>query len=270
MAMYREVLTGLGLEGYNTRRSLTYQGVARLKDDVTLEQARANADAIGKALERDFPTDNSGRTFGLLPVATKRVPATVPATVGALGQRRDGGRGTGPADCVRQCGEPAAGAGPSRRREIAVRCRLAPAAASRPATPHRERAARPARRPWRAPRGVLGASLALGVPAVLHPAQRGRPRLRRPGVDLRGAGLAGHRHSLRPCTGLPGITPRHGDRAQGADDAARRHALVQRAPSPRRRTSRALAGRARERGLVPAEPLERAADRPRGSNPTGS
>ena len=74
MAMYREVLTGLGLEGYNTRRSLMYQGVARLKDGVTLEQARANADAIGKALERDFPTDNRGRTFGLLPVATSAFP----------------------------------------------------------------------------------------------------------------------------------------------------------------------------------------------------
>jgi predicted permease len=74
MAMYREVLTGLGLEGYNTRRSLMYQGVARLKDGVTLEQARANADAIGKALERDFPTDNRGRTFGLQPVAMSAFP----------------------------------------------------------------------------------------------------------------------------------------------------------------------------------------------------
>ena len=74
MAMYREVLTGLGLEGYSSRRSLMYQGVARLKDGVTLEQARANADAIGKALERDFPTDNRGRTFGLLPVAASAFP----------------------------------------------------------------------------------------------------------------------------------------------------------------------------------------------------
>jgi predicted permease len=74
MAMYREVLTGPQLEGYTSRRSLTYQGVARLKDGVTLEQARANADAIGKALERDFPAENRGRTFGLQGVAEGAFP----------------------------------------------------------------------------------------------------------------------------------------------------------------------------------------------------
>jgi predicted permease len=73
-AMYREVLTGIGLEGYNSRRGLIYQGVARLKDGVTLEQARANADAIGKALADDFPTDNRGRTFTLLPLADSAFP----------------------------------------------------------------------------------------------------------------------------------------------------------------------------------------------------
>jgi macrolide transport system ATP-binding/permease protein len=73
-AMYREVLTGLGLEGYSSRRGLLFQGVARLKDGVTLEQARANADAIGKALERDFPTDNRARTFSVEPLADSVFP----------------------------------------------------------------------------------------------------------------------------------------------------------------------------------------------------
>jgi predicted permease len=73
-AMYREVLTGIGLEGYNSRRGLIYQGVARLKDGVTLEQARASADAIGRALENDFPTDNRGRTFALQPLADSAFP----------------------------------------------------------------------------------------------------------------------------------------------------------------------------------------------------
>lgn len=59
-AMYREALTGIGLEGYTSRRGLIYQGVARLKDGVTLEQARANVDTIGQSLARDFPTDNRG------------------------------------------------------------------------------------------------------------------------------------------------------------------------------------------------------------------
>jgi predicted permease len=64
-AMYREVLTGLGAEGYNSRRGLIYQAFARLKDGVSLEQAQANVDGIGKALAESFPTDNSGRTFAL-------------------------------------------------------------------------------------------------------------------------------------------------------------------------------------------------------------
>lgn len=73
-AMYREVLTGIGLEGYNSRRGLIFQAIARLKDGVSLEQARANSDAIGQALARDFPTDNNGRTFALTPLAESAFP----------------------------------------------------------------------------------------------------------------------------------------------------------------------------------------------------
>jgi macrolide transport system ATP-binding/permease protein len=73
-AMHNEVLTGLGAEMYNSRRGLMYQAVARLKDDVTLEQAAANADAIGKALADAFPTDNNGRTLALQPLADGALP----------------------------------------------------------------------------------------------------------------------------------------------------------------------------------------------------
>jgi predicted permease len=89
-AMYREVLTGLGLEGYTSRRGLIYQGVARLKDGVTLEQARANADAIAKALERDFPNDNRGRTFSLQSISDAAFPPqfrkqlTLSSTIGMV------------------------------------------------------------------------------------------------------------------------------------------------------------------------------------------
>ena len=48
--------------------------MARLKDGVTLEQARANADAIGKTLERDFPNDNRGRTFSLQSISDAAFP----------------------------------------------------------------------------------------------------------------------------------------------------------------------------------------------------
>ena len=64
-AMYREVLTGLGAEGYNSRRGLIYQGFGRLKDGVTLEQAQANVDGIGRGLAESYPTDNRGRSFAL-------------------------------------------------------------------------------------------------------------------------------------------------------------------------------------------------------------
>jgi macrolide transport system ATP-binding/permease protein len=73
-AMYREVLTGLGAEMYKSRRGLGYQAYARLKDGVTLEQARANADAIGKSLADSFPTDNRGRSFSLQPLTEATFP----------------------------------------------------------------------------------------------------------------------------------------------------------------------------------------------------
>jgi len=73
-AMYREVLTGVGLEGYTSRRGLMYQGVARLKDGVTLEQARAHVEAIGHALANDFPNDNRGRTFALQSIGDSVFP----------------------------------------------------------------------------------------------------------------------------------------------------------------------------------------------------
>jgi predicted permease len=74
MAMYREVLTGLGLEIYNSRRGLGNQAHARLKDGVTLEQARTNVAAIFKGLEESFPTDNRGRSATLLPLADGSLP----------------------------------------------------------------------------------------------------------------------------------------------------------------------------------------------------
>jgi predicted permease len=73
-AMHQEVLTGLGAEMYKSRRGLGYQAFARLKDGVSLEQARANADAIGKSLEAAFPTDNRGRSFALTPLAEGVLP----------------------------------------------------------------------------------------------------------------------------------------------------------------------------------------------------
>jgi predicted permease len=59
---------------YNSRRGLVFQAFARLKDGVSLEQARANVDAIGKSLADSFPTDNRGRSFGLRPMSEGVIP----------------------------------------------------------------------------------------------------------------------------------------------------------------------------------------------------
>jgi predicted permease len=59
---------------YNSRRGLGYQAFARLNDGVTIEQAQANADAIGKALAAAFPRDNAGRTFSLRPLSEGALP----------------------------------------------------------------------------------------------------------------------------------------------------------------------------------------------------
>ena len=74
LAMYRDLLTGIPLEMYNTRRGLGYQAFARLKDGVTLEQARANAEAIANGLAESFPNDNRGRVFELRPLAEATFP----------------------------------------------------------------------------------------------------------------------------------------------------------------------------------------------------
>ena len=74
LSMYREVMSGIALEFYNSRRGLGYQVHARLKDGVTVEQANANVAAIGKSLEESFPTDNRGRSFRVRPLIEGTLP----------------------------------------------------------------------------------------------------------------------------------------------------------------------------------------------------
>jgi predicted permease len=74
-AMNQQLLaSGLPAEQYKSRRGLVYQAFGRLKDGVSLEQARANVDAIGKSLEASFPNDNRGRTYTLAPMADGAMP----------------------------------------------------------------------------------------------------------------------------------------------------------------------------------------------------
>jgi predicted permease len=74
MAMHREVLSGIALEFHNSRRGLGHQITARLKDGVTIEQARANVAALFKGLEERFPTDNRGRSATVLSIADGTLP----------------------------------------------------------------------------------------------------------------------------------------------------------------------------------------------------
>ena len=74
-AMNQQLLaSGLPAEQYRSRRGLTYQAFGRLKDGVTIEQARANLDAIGKSLEAAYPNDNRGRSYTLVPLADGAMP----------------------------------------------------------------------------------------------------------------------------------------------------------------------------------------------------
>lgn len=53
---------------YEERRGLFLNVVARLAPGVTVEQAEARLAALGERLEADFPDDNKGRSFTLVPL----------------------------------------------------------------------------------------------------------------------------------------------------------------------------------------------------------
>jgi predicted permease len=69
LAMYKEIFTGFFLENWDSRRALLFQITGRLKDGVSIEQAQANMEALGKSLEQAFPTDNRGRSISVVPLA---------------------------------------------------------------------------------------------------------------------------------------------------------------------------------------------------------
>ena len=68
-AMYREILSGFALEGWNSRRSLLFNITGRLKPGVSIDEAQANMAAIGSALAQEYPNENGNRTATLVPLA---------------------------------------------------------------------------------------------------------------------------------------------------------------------------------------------------------
>jgi predicted permease len=72
-AMYREVLSGFTLQGWDSRRALLFNITGRLKPGVGLEQASANMNTIAASLAAAFPNDNQGRSITLVPLAAATI-----------------------------------------------------------------------------------------------------------------------------------------------------------------------------------------------------
>jgi putative ABC transport system permease protein len=68
-SMYPQVLTGFLRDWFNQRRALLLQSFARLKPGVSIGQADASLRTIATHLESEYPTDNTGRSVTLTPMA---------------------------------------------------------------------------------------------------------------------------------------------------------------------------------------------------------
>jgi macrolide transport system ATP-binding/permease protein len=70
----------------NTRRSChSLNGVARLKDGVTVEEAQADASAIAKQLESEYPDSNRGQGASVIPLTEQFVGDIRPILLALLG-----------------------------------------------------------------------------------------------------------------------------------------------------------------------------------------
>ena len=68
-ASYKQILNGLFLDFFETRRALLFNVVARLKPGVVLTQAEAALKPLSAELAQLFPNDNQGRGARLVPLA---------------------------------------------------------------------------------------------------------------------------------------------------------------------------------------------------------
>ncbi len=92
----------------NSRGSHFMEGIGRLKAGVSPEQAGADLTTVLAQLASEHPADRGWRVF-LVPLYREMVGQHAAHAAGAAF-----GGGAAAADCVRECGEPAAGAGPAR------------------------------------------------------------------------------------------------------------------------------------------------------------
>jgi predicted permease len=67
-----QVLTGF-LRKLRLRRALLFNGLGRLKPNVTIAQAEANLKTIAGQLAREYPNENAGRSVSLMPLAQSTI-----------------------------------------------------------------------------------------------------------------------------------------------------------------------------------------------------
>ena len=79
--------------------------LARLRDGVTRQAALADMKAIAAQLEKQYPGSNQGQGASVMPLSELIVGTCAADPADAAGRR-----GFAAADCVRECGESAAGA----------------------------------------------------------------------------------------------------------------------------------------------------------------
>lgn len=83
MGMLTQAVPRMNASIFKSRRSVWLFLGARLKPGISVAQANAEVSAIGAALEREFPDDNRGKSFAVLPSAA--IPGQVPLIAGFMG-----------------------------------------------------------------------------------------------------------------------------------------------------------------------------------------
>src|ERR1051325_1912592 len=73
MAMHDQVLTGTFLKWFNERRALLFNVIGRLKPGVSMAQAQASMETIGRRLEQEYPQANEQRNVTLVPLAQSAI-----------------------------------------------------------------------------------------------------------------------------------------------------------------------------------------------------
>jgi len=74
MAVNRLVRPNPDLNWYETRRGLFVFAIARLKPGTSLAAAQAEATALSRRLQREYPDDDRGRSFRLVPLSEAAIP----------------------------------------------------------------------------------------------------------------------------------------------------------------------------------------------------